>query len=319
MAKWKVINFKSIKEEFIYSSKFSMPFFPKIFWRIKLYPLIKKTDSTVSSNFGDNCGLVLCADGNLFANHGFTLGSGFRAKNTPQTVEYFCSDNSESGMYTFSYSSTFSNDVLITCTITVPFDSYIGGQSLETFQYGRKVLDKQKHCDFVIKVQGESFNVHKCILSTHWPHFDALLKSGMSETSSGMLTIEDEMPDAIEAMIYYIYTGTSNVTDVNVALELITVSDKYDLPDLKTKSLKFVITKMNEYCVIKALFKAKLHGLDDLLEACIDFLKKDETEINDLPNYNLLAESENAIELLTLCFDNVRGIKRKLVTFDEEE
>jgi hypothetical protein len=40
---------------------------------------------------------------------------------------------------------------------------------------------------------------------------------------------------------------------------------------------------------------------------------------NDLPNYKLLAESDNAIEILALCLDNFRGIKRKLVTLDEEE
>ena len=119
-------------------------------------------------------------------------------------------------------------------------------------------------------------------------------------------------------MIYYIYTGTSNVVDVNLARELITVSNKYNLPVLKVKSSKFVITKMNKYCIIKALFKAKLHGLHDLFETCINCLKEDTTVINALSNYDLLAKFEDGFKLLTLCFDNVRDIKRKFEELDDE-
>ncbi|UJR38834.1 hypothetical protein I4U23_031499 [Adineta vaga] len=228
--------------------------------------------------------------------------------------QYFCTARSESSMFTFDHCDILSNDVQIICTITIPFDSYIGGEMLRPFQHGLKILNSQRHCDFVIKVQDKCFNVHKCVLSTHWPHFVTLLESEMSEAKSGTIIIKDENFDLIEAMIYYIYTGTSNVTDVNMALELITVSDKYNLIDLKTKSLQFVIKKMNEQCVVKALFKAKLHGLNDLLEACINCLKKDSTSINALSDYDLLIKSKDGLELLSLCLDNVRGIKRK---FDE--
>lgn len=303
-AQWKLINVKSITEKFIYSGKFTMPLFPKIFWRIKFYPVVKKNNSTAA-------GLVLCADGNLFANYDFDFDQVWGG-NKPQSGLYFCSDDSESAMSTFDCRNTSVAGVLITCTIRIPHDAYIGGESLRPFQYCSKVLSSQKCCDFVIKVQNKSFNVHKCILSTHWPYFVTLLGSGMFEANSGTLTIEDQEPGVIEAMIYYIYTGTSNVTDLNLALELITVSDKYNLPDLKQKSLVFVIAKMNKYCVIKALLKAKLHGLNNLFEACIDCLKKDGTVIIDLPNYDLLGMHEDGFELLTLCLDNVRGIKRKL-------
>jgi hypothetical protein len=283
---------------------------------MKFYPPAKNTNDTSLPNHGNNVGVVICTDGNLFANYEIVFGLGFRGTNTGK--QYFCTENSESTMFTVNYRTISSNDVLITCTITIPFDSYIGGQTLGTFQYWCKILNSQKHCDFVIKVQNKSFNVHKCVLSTHWPYFITLLESEMSEANSGTLTIEDQNPDVIEAMIYYIYTGTSNVTDVDLALELITVSDKYNLSDLEVKSLQFVIAKMNKYCVIKGLLKAKLHGLDDLFEACIDFLKNDTNEINDLSNYDLLAKSEDGFEFLALCFDNIRGIKRKLEESDDE-
>jgi len=298
-----------------------MPFFPEIFWTMKFYRPVKNTDSTSFPIKGDNVGVALCADGNLFANYdfGFDFGSICRVNPQRKSAQYFCAEDSKSKMSTVNYRNISSNDILIICTITIPFDSYIGGQRLETFEYGRKVLDSQKHCDFVIKVKKKSFNVHKCVLSTHWPHFVTLLESGMAEANSGTLTIEDQMPNVIEAMIYYIYTGTSNVTDINLALELISVADKYDLPHLKMKSLQFVIAKMNKYCVIKALFKAKLHGLDDLLEVCIKCLKEDTTVINDLPNYDLLAQSDDGLKLLALCFDNVRGIKRKLEELDDQD
>ena len=297
-----------------------MPFFPKLFWALKFYPRVEATSGTSSLNKEDRVGIVLYTNGNLLANYDFDLGSSYFGRNTKgKSGQYFCTENSESEMYTVGYNQVRSDDAVITCTITIPFDSYIGGQSLDTFEYWRKVLNSQKHCDFIIKVQDKSFNVHKCVLSTHCTYFATLLKSGMSEANSGTLTIEDQTPDAIEAMIYYIYTGTSNVTDVKLALELITVSDKYNLSDLKVKSLKFMIAKMNEYCVIKAILKAKLHGLDDLLEACIDYLKKTKTVINDLPDYDLLMESEDGFQLLALCFDNMRGIKRKLNELDQEE
>lgn len=295
-----------------------MPFFPRIFWTIKFYPRVKDTNSTFGTNSKGSVGAVLCADGSLFANYNFSFDSYFTVNQPRKLARYFCVESSESTMSTGTYRDFLTNDVLVTCTITVPLDSYIGGQGLDTFQYWCKVLDSHKHCDFVIKVQDKSFNVHKCVLSTHWPYFVTLLESGMSETNSGMLKIDDQKPDVIEAMIYYIYTGTSNVTDVNLALELITVSDKYNLPVLKSKSLGFVIAKMNEYCVIKALFKAKLHGLNDLFEACVICLKGDKIVIINLPNYDLLAKSEDGFKLLALCFDNIRGIKRKLEELDDK-
>lgn len=263
-----------------------MRYFPKIFWTIKFYPLVKETNGSSFPNGGNQVGVVLYTDGNLLANYDFVLGSGNITKAKGESTQYFCTEDSESAMFTVGHYSIQSNDALIRCTITVPFDSYIGGQSLDGFHYRRKVFDRQKYCDFVINVQDKSFNVHRCVLSTHWPYFVTLLESGLSEANSGTLTIEDQKPDAVEAMVYYIYTGTSNVTDVNLAVELITVSDKYDLPDLQEKSLNFLIAKMNEYCVIKALLKAKLHELDDLLEACMDYLKKSEILISDLPDYD---------------------------------
>lgn len=297
-----------------------MPFFPAIFWTIEFYPLVKKVSATTSSSLKveDNIGVVLCTDGNLLANYDFVLDSVRKKAAKEKSVQYFCAENSKSAMFTFSHHDISSNNVLIICKITIPYDSYIGGTRLDKYQYWLKVLDTQMYCDFVIKVKDKSFNVHKCVLSAHWPYFVTLLESEMSEANSGILTIEDQTPDAIEAMIYYLYTGTSNVTDLILTLELITASDKYNLPDLKAKSLKFAIAKMNEYCVIRALLKAKLHGLDDLFKACINYLEKNTTAIKDLSDYDSLAESEDRFELLALCFDNVRRVKRKLDTSDDD-
>ena len=295
-----------------------MLFFPKIFWTIKFYPGVKKSSASSSVNGEDNVGVVLCTDGNLPAQYDFVLGPDPKRNAKGVATRYFCAETAESEMFIVDYSKMLSNDVLISCTIIVPFDSYIGGQRLDTSEYWRKVLDSQQHCDFVVKVQDKSFNVNKCVLSVHWPYFVTLSESGMSEANSGTLTIEDLEPDAIEAMIYYIYSGTSNVTDVKLALELITVSDKYNLPDLQAKSLKFVIAKMNEYCVIKGLFKARLHGLNGLFEACINCLKNNTTVINGLPDYDLLTKSQDGFKLLALCFDNARGIKRTLEEADKK-
>ena len=299
---WNIIDFKSIKDEYINSDKFSVPLFPKIFWTMKFYPLIQNVE-------GNNIGLVVCVDGNLFAKYRWKLHLNPRPKssNTDQSAQYFRSDNSESIMHIINHFEISQNSISIICTITIPFNSYIGDECLKAFEHSLRVLNDQKHCDFIIKVQDKCFNVHKCILSTHWPHFATLINS-----ESGTLAIQDEASDVIEAMIRYIYTGTSNVTDLNLALKLITLSDKYDLPELKTKSLKFRIAKMNKHHVIKSLLKAKLYKLDDLFQACVNFLKSDQTIINTLPDYDLLVASDNGFELLAFCFDNVRGIKRSL-------
>ena len=268
---------------------------------MKFYPLVQNTEGN------KDIGLVLCADGNIFANYRWRLLLTPRpmSSNTDSSTQYFCSDNSENTIHIINHSEISSNDIPIICTITIPFNSYIGGECLSAFEHSLKVLNSQKHCDFIIKVQDKCFNVHKCILSTHSSYFATSINSE-SET----LIIQDEAPDAIEAMIHYIYTGTSNVTDPNLALELVTLSDKYDLPELKMKSLKFLIAKMNKYYVIKTLLKAKLYKLDDLFQACVNFLKSDQTIINTLPDYDLLIASDNGFEFLAFCFDNIRGIKR---------
>lgn len=161
-----------------------MPFFPKIFWTIKFYPLIKDSQN-------NSFELVLRTNGNLIANYSLELPLGSRSYpyNIKQSAWYFCSSDSKSAMCIVDYSKTFSNDVQIICTITIPFDSHIGARSLtDVFQHSRQVVDNQKHCRFTIKVQDRFFNIHKCILSIHyWPHFVPLPNSRMLEAESRTL------------------------------------------------------------------------------------------------------------------------------------
>lgn len=72
--------------------------------------------------------------------------------------------------------------------------------------------------------------VHRAVLSAGSSVFRTMLDSGMTETKTGILTIEDLNVACVRVMLSYIYTGRLDGSAWNnVGGELVHAADKYDL------------------------------------------------------------------------------------------
>ncbi|XP_077969522.1 kelch-like protein 30 [Styela clava] len=71
-------------------------------------------------------------------------------------------------------------------------------------------------CDFMIKVDEESFLVHQNILVSSSDYFKALFRSGMIETLQGYIDMKESNSDAVKQCIGFMYTGEAIITLENV-------------------------------------------------------------------------------------------------------
>ena len=82
------------------------------------------------------------------------------------------------------------------------------------------------------RFRSQSFQVHKAVLATRSPVFKAMFETGLAESSSNEIRVEDQDPDVMKEMLYFMYTGMCPNVD-QMAQHLIAAADKYHLDRLK--------------------------------------------------------------------------------------
>jgi kelch-like protein 24/35 len=88
-------------------------------------------------------------------------------------------------------------------------------------------LGDESTSDFRLIVEGKIIFTHRQVLR-NCVHFAAMLDSGMRESSTSELAIEDFSWDQVNAALQVIYTGQCEVTSEN-AVELLEIADFYKL------------------------------------------------------------------------------------------
>jgi hypothetical protein len=118
----------------------------------------------------------------------------------------------------------------------------------------RKLLETGKFSDLTIKCRGESFKVHKAVVCSRSPFFMKACDSNFQEASSGVITLDDDHPEAVKRMISFFYTldYDNGITDSSVSggtkegpaateqsvlsccgVREYAIAEKYDIKDLK--------------------------------------------------------------------------------------
>lgn len=70
-----------------------------------------------------------------------------------------------------------------------------------------RVLLAEKFTDLVIQVGTRVWKVHRAIMSARSAFFDAACGGSFKEGKEARVHLQDEDPDAVDAMIFYCYTG----------------------------------------------------------------------------------------------------------------
>ncbi|KAL1918241.1 uncharacterized protein VTP21DRAFT_3507 [Calcarisporiella thermophila] len=97
-----------------------------------------------------------------------------------------------------------------------------------------KLFDDPTSSDFVV-VSGEEnqppIYVHRLILQARWPHFENMVKAGMSEARSNTLTVPEPY-ETVRAFLAYLYTDKLDGVSTRTAGDLLVLSNLYMMPRL---------------------------------------------------------------------------------------
>lgn len=98
----------------------------------------------------------------------------------------------------------------------------------------------------IVSNDEKEFPVHRFVLSATSPVFEAMFRSIMTETETGVVKCEDLSGKCLKILVHYIYTGTllEEWCHSDILYELTYAADKYLLTDL----LQFLDGVLGKVC-----------------------------------------------------------------------
>jgi len=155
------------------------------------------------------------------------------------------------------------------------------------------LVGNPRFADIRFIVANEIIPAHYCILHSRHPTFTRLwFESGMVESATKEVIIENISIDAWLQLLRYMYSGSVELRSLEEALDLISVSDQYLLDSLKSHCENYVTTCLTSENVLQVLEVADSCRLTQLKDLCMDLLSN---------NFSMLAKSE--IKLAALSTD----------------
>ena len=113
-------------------------------------------------------------------------------------------------------------------------------------QFSTLFID-QTLCDIKFCFEnGQSVGGHKSFLAARSKVFAAMFQHEMQETKTGKVVITDIQPDIFRDLLFFIYSGQleTSLTEEKAKM-LFVAADKYDIEDLKTICLSFLLAYMH--------------------------------------------------------------------------
>jgi len=128
--------------------------------------------------------------------------------------------------------TSLSRSVLITFRVKLTCSFYVNNEFVDS-DWSEQLWDaaiKRKMTNIEFLVGEETFDAHRSILSARSPVFAAMFASGMKETATGQVRIEDVDPDVFQKLLKFLYMGTFEPSPMD--RDLFTVADKYQVTTL---------------------------------------------------------------------------------------
>jgi len=153
--------------------------------------------------------------------------------------------------------------------------------------------------DVCFVIDGREIKAHKQILSARSPVFAAMLKSGMKESVSNRVEIDDIAPDIFEALLQFIYTDRVDLTNIDPK-DLLAAANKYLLPLLKFECQKFLTERIKKENCVELLALADLHNAVHLKKSTANFVRLNRAEILQTEEWKNLRQSRPYLALDTI-------------------
>ncbi|KAL6030367.1 hypothetical protein STEG23_034372 [Scotinomys teguina] len=144
--------------------------------------------------------------------------------------------------------------------------------------------------DFCLVVAGQEFRAHKAILAARSPVFRAMFEHDMEERKRNRVEIHDLEPQAIKAMLDFMYTGKAPDLD-SMADAILAAADKYGLDRLKVMCEDALCRDLSVENAAHTLFLADLHSSGQLKSQALDFITTHVSEVSETSSWKILISS----------------------------
>jgi len=138
----------------------------------------------------------------------------------------------------------------------------------------KEMFENELFADTVLKVGNKNLKAHRCILGQHSIVFRSMFtQKTMNEAQTGVIDITDSRPEAVRAMLEYIYTGaTSPGLMENFAEEILAIADKYAVIPLKEHCERHLASTLNGKNVAEMAIFADTYSAYILKRACTRYI-----------------------------------------------
>ncbi|XP_054719908.1 speckle-type POZ protein-like [Uloborus diversus] len=149
--------------------------------------------------------------------------------------------------------------------------------------------------DVTLRLGDKDFPAHKVILANRSKVFEAMFNSDMKENQENIVELVEMNLSTAQDMLKYIYTGSVQVVDMDRAINLYTVADRYDLQELKEWCKAFMLEHITSDYVCDVALIADLHNEEDLAKVAKCVLKKNVKSILNSEKWKSFAKDNQVL------------------------
>jgi len=126
-------------------------------------------------------------------------------------------------------------------------------------------------CDATLRIEGQDFAAHRCVLSAASPYFRSLFTSGFKENESTVVELQEiKSAAAASEALRFIYTGEVLINVFN-AQDLFKVADYLIVPSLKTKVSEYLKESIDATNCLELESFAAQFGCESVEKAAVTF------------------------------------------------
>lgn len=135
--------------------------------------------------------------------------------------------------------------------------------------------------DVEIKSDGQTWKVHKNVLSVRSEVLKAMLNSDMVEGRTGVITFQDMDVLTVQQFLSYLYCGDLPEMTTEVAKRFYEIGDKYAVQCLKKVCVNFLVNSLTPENACETLAVAVQHSDSSFKESVIEFIIEKKVFLND--------------------------------------
>eukprot|EP01111_Echinosteliopsis_oligospora_P000237 TRINITY_DN10212_c0_g1_i1.p1 TRINITY_DN10212_c0_g1~~TRINITY_DN10212_c0_g1_i1.p1 ORF type:complete len:360 (-),score=81.50 TRINITY_DN10212_c0_g1_i1:89-1168(-) len=152
--------------------------------------------------------------------------------------------------------------------------------STQVCAHYQKLLDNAPFHDVEFMCGDVKICAHKCVLATRSLVFQKMFSSGMKESTENKVIIQETDAHSFKLLLRFIYTGTIDNESLQAnTQELMALSDKYDVEDLKALCDTTLLDQLTPQSACHILLLADAYHSVRLKEAVLNFAASNFTTV----------------------------------------